>query len=63
MNTSKEKLTKFITELSEDFTNDYLTTSQLQQQFIEQVTNYAEGCCESEQEIYCYIDGLLTKFN
>lgn len=54
------KITKqFITELSEDFVDDYLTTPELQQRFIEQVFDYADGCCETEQELLCFVDGLL----
>jgi hypothetical protein len=48
-----------ITELSNDFTDDYLTTPELQQRFINQVFDYASGCCETEQEVYCFVDGLL----
>ena len=48
-----------ITELSEDFTDDYLTTPELKQRFIDQVFDYGNGCCETEQELYCFIDGLL----
>jgi hypothetical protein len=55
----KEKLITFITEVSNDFTDDYLTTSELQQKFINQVVDYANGCCETESEIHCFIDGLL----
>ena len=51
---------EFITKLSEDFTDDYLATSELQQRFIEQVLNYVDsGCCTTEQELYCFVDGLL----
>jgi hypothetical protein len=51
---------EFITELSEDFTDDYLVTPELQQRFIEQVLDYVEGeCCTTEQELYCFVDGLL----
>lgn len=56
------ELRKFITELSEDFVDDYLTTPELQQRFIDQVVDYAEGSCETEQEIYCFVDGLLMSF-
>jgi hypothetical protein len=48
-----------ITELSEDFIDDCLTTPELQQRFINQVFDYANDCCETDQELYCYIDGLL----
>lgn len=48
--------------LSEDFTDDYLTTPELQQQFIDQVFDYANGCCETERELCCFIDGLLINF-
>jgi hypothetical protein len=51
-----------IAKLSEDFVDDYLTTPELQQRFIDQVFNYADGCCETDQELFCYIDGLLTNF-
>ncbi len=51
-----------ITALSEDFVDDYLTTPELQQRFINQVFDYAEGCCETEQELLCFIDGLLINF-
>ena len=47
-----ENLNEYVTELSNDFTDDYLTTPELQQRFIDQVVNYAEGCCETEQELY-----------
>jgi hypothetical protein len=50
---------QFITELSNDFIDDYLTTPELQQKFINQVFDYAEGCCETEQELLCFVDGLL----
>jgi hypothetical protein len=47
-----------ITDLSDDF--DILTTPELKQRFIEHVYSYAlDGCCETEQELYCFIDGLL----
>jgi hypothetical protein len=46
-----------ITELADDF--DTLTTPELKKRFIEQVFSYSEGCCEMEQELYCFIDGLL----
>ena len=26
--------------------------------YIDQVVDYAEGCCETEQEILCFVDGL-----
>ena len=51
-----------ITELSEDFTDDYLTTPELKQRFIDQVFDYGNGCCNTEQELYCFIDGLLINF-
>jgi hypothetical protein len=54
-----ENLTEYVTELSENFTYDYLTTPELQQRFIDQVVNYAEGCCKTEQEMLCFVDGLL----
>jgi len=49
----------FVSDLSEEFVEDYLTTPELQQKFIDQVLDYAEGCCETEQELYCFVDGLL----
>ena len=52
-------LTEYVTELSNDFTDDYLITPELQQRFIDQVVDYGEGCCETEQELLCYVDGLL----
>jgi hypothetical protein len=54
-----DDLKLFITDLSEDFTEEYLTTPELKQSFIDQVYDYASGCCETDQEMYCYIDGLL----
>jgi hypothetical protein len=55
-----KNLTKYVTELSDDFANDYLTTPELKQRFIDQVVSYAEGgCCETEQELLCFVDGLL----
>jgi hypothetical protein len=57
-----KNLKKYVTELSNDFTDDYLTTPKLQQQFINQVVDYGTGCCETEQELLCYVDGLLTTF-
>ena len=47
-----------ITELADDF-EGILTTPELKKRFIEQVFDYSEGCCETEQELYCFIDGLL----
>jgi len=52
-----------ITELSEDFTDDYLTTPELKQRFIDQVFDYGNGCCNTEQELYCFIDGLLMNLS
>ena len=49
----------YATELVEDFKDSYLTTPELQQRFIDQVVNYGDGCCETEQELNCFIDGLL----
>lgn len=54
-----DNLRQFITNLSEDFVDDYLTTSELKQKFIDKVVDYAESCCETDQELYCFIDGLL----
>jgi hypothetical protein len=48
-----------ITDLSNDFTDVYLTTPELQQRFIKQVFDYSEACCETEGEVLCFIDGLL----
>jgi len=48
-----------ITSLSEDFTDDYLVTPELKQRFIDQVFDYANGCCETDRELFCFIDGLL----
>ena len=56
------ELRNYVTELSEDFVDDYLTTPELQQRFIDQVMDYAEGCCETGQEICCFVDGLLMTF-
>jgi len=52
-----------IIELSNDFVDDYLTTPELQQRFVDQVFDYANGCCETDQELFCYVDGLLTNFS
>lgn len=50
----------FVSNLSEEFVEDYLTTPELQQRFINQVLDYAEGgCIGTEQELCCFIDGLL----
>ena len=46
-----------ITELADDF--DELTTPELKRYFIEQVFNYSLGCCETKQELYCFVDGLI----
>jgi hypothetical protein len=54
-----KNLKKYVTKLSNDYTEDYLITPQLKKQFINQVVNYGEGCCETEQELLCFIDGLL----
>jgi hypothetical protein len=48
-----------ITEWAEDFTETHLTTPELKQRFIDQVFDYANGCCETERELCCFIDGLL----
>ena len=53
-------LKTYVIELSNDFTDDYLTTPELQQRFIDQVIDYGSGCCETEQELLCYVDGLLV---
>lgn len=52
-------LKTYVIELSNDFTDDYLTTSELQQRFINQVIDYGSECCKTEQELLCYVDGLL----
>ena len=57
-----KNLKKYVTELSNDYTEDYLTTAKLKKQFISQVVDYGDGCCETEQELLCYVDGLLTTF-
>jgi hypothetical protein len=51
-----------ITDLSNDF-EDILTTPELKKRFIDQVFSYSEGCCETEQELYCFIDGLLMNLH
>ena len=56
---NKKELISFATALSKDFIDTHLTTPELQQRFIDQVVDYVEGCCETEQEIYCFVDGLL----
>ena len=48
-----------ITTLAEEFVDDYLTTDELKNWFIDQVFDYADGCCETEQEVLCFVDGLL----
>jgi hypothetical protein len=48
-----------IIEWAEDFTETHLTTPELKQRFIDQVFDYANGCCETERELCCFIDGLL----
>lgn len=48
-----------ITALANDDFAHILTTPELKQRFIEQVFNYADGCCETIHELYCFIDGLL----
>ena len=54
-----DDLKQFIINLSEEFIDDYLITPELQQRFIDQVYHYANGCCETDQELYCFVDGLL----
>ena len=54
-----KNLKKYVTELSNDFTEDYLITPELKKRFIKQVINYADDCCETEQELLCFVDGLL----
>ncbi len=56
---NKEELIQFTTKLSNDFIDTHLTTPELQQRFIDQVVDYVEGCCETEREIFCFVDGLL----
>jgi hypothetical protein len=58
MNTIND-LKEYVIELSNEFTDNYLTTPELQQRFINQVVDYGSGCCETEQELLCYVDGLL----
>jgi len=55
----KNDLRNYVTELSEDFMADYLITPAKQEWFINQVLDYASDCCETEQEINCFVDGLL----
>jgi len=45
MDTQSVKM--YVTELSEDFKDSYLTTPELQQRFIDQVVDYYEGCVET----------------
>lgn len=52
-------LKQYVIDLAEEFTDDYLTTPKLKKQFIEQVVDYGEGCCETYQELLCFVDGLL----
>jgi hypothetical protein len=52
-----------IANLSEEFYQDHLTTPELQQKFIDQVFDYAKDCVETDQELYCFIDGLLMDLN
>ena len=54
-----KNLKTYVEELSNDFTDDYLTTPELQQRFINQVVSYGKDCCETEQELLCFVDGLL----
>ena len=54
-----KNLKKYVLELSNDYTEDYLITPELKKQFIKQVMNYADGCCETDQELLCFVDGLL----
>jgi hypothetical protein len=56
-----DDLKQYITNLSGDF-DEYLTTPELKQKFIDQVFNYASNCCETDQEMFCFIDGLLMIF-
>jgi hypothetical protein len=58
----KNDLRNYVTELSEDFMADYLITPAKQEWFINQVVSYAEDCCKTEQEISCFVDGLLMTF-
>ena len=54
-----DNLREYVTNISWEFIDDYLTTPELQQRFIDQVVDYAEGCCDTEQQVLCFIDGLL----
>jgi hypothetical protein len=54
-----DDLKQFITNLSEDFTDEYLVTPELKQRFIDQVYDYTSNACETDQEMYCFVDGLL----
>lgn len=56
---TEDDLINFVTELSDDFTDEYLTSLELKHQFIVQVVDYAKDCCETEQELLCFIDGYL----
>jgi len=53
---------KQIEEMSEDFTEDYLVTAELRDKFIKDVFDYVSNCCETEQEMYCFVDGYLWDF-
>ena len=36
-----------------------LSSIELKQKFINQIFDYINNCCETEQEALCFIDGLL----
>jgi len=54
-----ENLVVYVTKLSEDFVDDYLTNPELQKRFINQVLHYANDLCGTEQELLAFVDGLL----
>lgn len=56
---STKGLVKKITELSDDFMDDYLITEERRQKFIEQVVDYASNTCHTWKEVYSFVDGLL----
>jgi hypothetical protein len=55
-------LREYTTNTAEDFVGTHLITGEQVGKFIEQVLDYAENCCETEQELLCFIDGLLMNF-
>ena len=36
-----------------------LPSTELKQKFINQIFDYINNCCETDQEALCFIDGLL----